>query len=178
MGGELIRGDRKGIFTLYEAGLFFVFLLVASSIISAYNLYPMDDFTQRKDFSRHCEESRKAILSATVKETGYIDRNGEYVTRNDISVRHLLMEQLYLEESGIPRHNFSYPDDIRRLANRHFRYNWILRASSQEHLIIGKNGFITDLHEMHRSTTGTVTSSSWEEEGPEGIVEITLYLYE
>lgn len=177
MGGELIKRDRRGVFTLYEAGLFFVFLIVASSIIAGYVNYPRDDFSQRRDLSRHCEESRKAILSATVKETGYINRNGEYVVRQDVSVRELLLEQLYLEEN-IPRENFSYPDDIRHLANDHFRYNWILRASSQEHLIIGRNGVISDLHEMQKLTTGTVTSSSWEEEGPDGKVEITLYLYE
>ncbi len=163
---------------MYEAGLFFVFLIIASSIISAYAVYPLDDFNQRRDLSRHCEESRKAILSATVKETGYVNRNGEHVIRQDISVRHLLLEQLYLEENGVPRENFSYPDDIRRLANGHFRYNWIIRASSQEDLIIGNNGLIEDVNEMHRVTSATVTSSSWEEEGPDGKVEITLYLYE
>ncbi len=175
----MIRRDRRGVFTLYEAGLFFVFLMIASSIISAYATYPSDDFSQRRSFSRYCEESRKAILSATVKETSYSDVSGK-VIRKDISVRTLLIEQLFLEKNGIPRENFSYQRDIRRLANGHFRYNWILRASSSGNpdLIIGRNGLIQDLNEMYRLTKGTVTSSSWEEFGPDDKVEITLYLYE
>lgn len=170
--------NRKGIFTLYEAGLFFVFLIVASTIISTYVNYPGDSHNQRSNFSRYCEESRKALLGATIKETYYQD--GGRIFRRDITVRELLIEQIYLETTGIPRQNFSYQQDIRKLANDHFRYGWILRASSTEgpDLMIGPNGLIVDLNHMDRVTTGTITSSSWEEYGKEGKVEITLYLYE
>ncbi len=175
-----MRGDKRGVFTLYEAALFFVFLMIASTIISAYSNYPGDDFNSRRNFSRYCDESRKALLGATVEETGYIGLTGQEVVRMDVSIRMLLLEQIYLEGIGVPRENFSYQHDIRLLANRHFRYNWILRASSDgvSDLIIGRNGLIHDVEAMRSRLSGTVTSSSWSDEGLEGTVEITLYLFE
>ncbi len=175
-----MKGDGRGVFTLYDAALFFVFLIVASSIISAYSSYPSDDFTSRKNFSTYCHEARKALLGATVEETDYTGVDGNVVVRRDISVRILLLEQVYLEGRGVPRENFSYHRDIRILANRHFRYNWVLRASSDNapDLIIGRHGLIDGVGEMLNRMGGAVTSSSWWEEGLDGRVEITLYLYE
>ncbi len=175
-----MRGNKRGVFTLYEAALFFVFLIIASSIISAYASYPGEDFNTRKNFSRYCEESRKALLGATIEETGYISKEGQEVIRRDVTVRMLLLEQIYLEGIGVPRENFSYQHDIRILANRHFRYNWILRASSDgtPDLIIGRNELFDSVDDMQDRLSGNATSSTWSDEGFEGRVEITLYLFE
>lgn len=174
-----MRRDDRGVFTLYEAGLFFIFLLIASSIISAYSMYPTESAQDRSSFSQYCNDSRRAFLSSTIEETTY--RTGEgRVERTDLSVRSLLIEEVFLENEGIPRENFSFADDIIRLGNAHFEYGWVLRVSSNytDDLIIWEGGLIEDVDTMKNKMGDDFTCSSWMEDGLENDkLEITLYLF-
>lgn len=174
-----MRRNKKGVFTLYDTVLFFVFLLIASSVISAYSAYPRDTDDGRIRFSDYCHGSRQALLGATLRETSYTDLDGNEVIRRDVTVRMLILEQLYLESIGIPRKNFSYPEDISDLANRHLGDSWMLRASMEglPDLVIDRRGLVDGISDSRSNLTGSVTSSTWQDEGYEGRVEITLYLY-
>lgn len=171
--------DDRGTFTLYDASLFFIFLIIASSIFSVYsvNLYSgLDDRAERADY---CDYTRQAILSSTVRETDYIYEN-ETIFRRDFSVRYLLIEQVYLESCGVERENFSYSDDISQLVRGHMEEEkWYLVVSSPltEELVIGRDG-IKGGGVDRVSDRDLITSSCLEEGFGDERVEIIFYLYD
>lgn len=176
MGDELM--DRKGTFTLYDAGLFFVFLLIASTVLSSV-ISLSYDVDERMVDGEFCENSRRALLASTIRSTSYDCGHGS-VIREDMTVRELLLEELYLMENGITTENISYHQHIRKLANGFFKNEgWILHASGNEELIVYKNGLISNTKRMQRRMGDEVRSSSWMGSGYSGEeVQITLYIYD
>jgi len=168
--------NRKGVFSLYDAVLFFVFLLIASSVLTFYTSTNIDRIEERDHLSDYCRKTRRAILSSTIPETGYHYSEG-YVNRTDITVRRLLIEQVQLESSGIDRENFSYAEDISRLIDQHIseRHNWFLQVSSAstEDILIGEQGLLEET-DLQKHLGNDVVSSSWYEEGTD--IMISFYL--
>lgn len=169
---------NQGTFTLYEACFFFVLLMLASSIISAYYLYPKSVGNTRGDFGAYCENSRRAFLEATVPETYYVYR-GENVFRKDLSVKELIVEFIYLEEGGIERDNITYGRDIIALGRKHFDDFWLLRAVSDSgtEIRLSNRGVSGGGSSIRSSSDREYSSSSWDETGMDGgTIEITLFL--
>lgn len=171
---------NRGTFTLYEACFFFVLLMLASSMISVYYLYPKSVGGTRGDFGAYCEDSRRAFLEATISETYYVYED-EKIYRNDLSVKDLVIEFIYLEEDGIERENITYGRDIIALGRKHFEDLWLLRAVSESgtELRLSNRGISDGGSSIYSSTEGEYSSSSWKEIGMDGgTIEITLFLSE
>ncbi len=171
--------DKKGVFSLYDAVLFFVFLMIAASILTVYSSNRLDTIQERSYSQDYCRHTRRAILSSTIPNTGYNHDQG-FVNRTDMTVRALLIEQIYLESLGIERENFTYAEDISKMVNDHIqnRYDWYLEVSTDftEDIVINSGGLVENTD--HRENFGNnVLSSSWFEEGlREEKIIITLYL--
>ncbi|MGM0406027.1 MAG: hypothetical protein ACQEQM_07800 [Thermoplasmatota archaeon] len=171
--------DRKGIFSLYDAVLFFVFLMIAASVLTVYSSNRLDTIQERSYSQDYCEHTRRAILSSTIPDTGYNYSQG-FVNRTDMTVRALLIEQLYLESLGIERENFTYTENISEMVNDHIqkRYDWYLEVSSDftEDMVISSDGLVENT-DFKENLDNDVLSSSWFEEGlREEKIIITLYL--
>lgn len=178
MGGGMIL-DKKGVFSLYDAVLFFVFLIIASSILTVYSGSRVGTLQERSYTRDYCEHTRSAILSSTIPDTGYYDTYG-FVNRTDMTVRGLLIEQVYLESFGVARENFTYADDISQMVDAHIedRYDWFLQTSTNlsEDMVISKRGLEENI-DLKSRLGDDVVSSSWYEEGlREEKIIITLYL--
>ncbi len=178
MGGGMIL-DRKGVFSLYDAVLFFVFLMIAVSVLTVYSSNRLGDLQERSYSRDYCEQTRRAVLSSSIPETGYTYSQA-YITRTDMTVRALLIEQVYLEGLGIERENFTYAEDISSMLDNHIkdRYDWYLEVSANftEDLVIGSGGHV-DVNDFRGYFGAEVISSSWYEEGlKEEKISITLYL--
>ncbi|MGM0510696.1 MAG: hypothetical protein ACQESD_06175 [Thermoplasmatota archaeon] len=172
-----MKRDSQGTFTLYDAGLFFVFLMIASSLVTVYAFKTNSTIDERLSKAEYCEDARSAFLSANIPSTGY-DTGQGYVERKDASVRALLLEQIYLEEKGIPRDNFSYPSDISELGRNQFGKGWgiLVSKDGSDDLIINFKGASSDLYSLKRSLGEDFTTSSWKEDGLEGkSVEIIFF---
>lgn len=177
MGGRTVKKDDSATFTLYDAGLFFVFLIIASSLITVNTLNIDSEIDQRRIEAKYCENGRSAFLTATIPSTGY-NHEGKDITRKDLSVRALLLEQIYLEKNGVPRENFSYPSDIAELGNKQFGDEWALKISPQNHddLRIYSHGTASSTQTLKNRLGDDMISSSWEEDGlSDKKVEITFY---
>ena len=177
MGGWVVKRDIQGTFTLYDAGLFFVFLMIASSLVTVYAFRTSRTVDERLSNAEYCEDARKAFLSATIPRTRY-DHNGEEVFRKDMSVRALLLEQVYLENRGIARENFSYVEDIRRLGNEQFEELWgiVVDGQDPDELVFCSRGIRSDRGSLKDHLGEDVITSSWREDGLGGReVEIIFY---
>ena len=173
-----MKRSCTGNFTLYDAVLFFVFLLIASSIIGYYGNHTSDIYTERNLSSDFCDDARKAILSSTVNETSFNSSSG-VVIKEDESIRNLLIEQMYLEKHDIERDNFSFSDDIVDLVNNHIKSKiWIIKVISEgtDDLVLWKKGEIDPDIEISKILGHDFVASTFKEDGIEGDVEISLYL--
>lgn len=171
--------DNKGVFSLYDAVLFFVFLMIAASILTVYSSNRLEELQERSFSSDYCEQTRRAILSSTIPDTGYNYTDG-YVNRSDTTVRTLLIEQIYLESLGIERENFTYAEDISLMVDAHIqrKYDWYMEISANftEDMSISGGGLV-ESDDFKDNFGDDVISSSWYEEGLKGEkIIITLYL--
>lgn len=175
---DRLRRDREGSFTLYDAVLFFLFLVIASTILMTYASESRSNDIDSID-NEYCETSRKAILSSTVPETHFI-HDDEKVVREDYSIKNLLLEQFLLEKNGVPRINFSYDSSICDIVNEHIRddYSWFIRLHSSYHtLIIGNDGYVGSDTFEEGFDENTVSSSSTMTDYDGNSIEITFFLY-
>ncbi len=172
-----IKRNRKGTFTLYDAGLFFVFLMIASSLIAVFFSSNDTNVDDRLRKAEYCENARRAFLSSTIPSTGY-DTGQRYVERKEASVRTLLLEQMFLENKGIPRDNFSYPNDISELGENQFQDDWglVVCADGSDDIVIDHTGVAPDLFSLKKTLNEDFVASSWKEDGLDSkSVEIIFY---
>lgn len=175
---DRLRRDRIGSFTLYDAVLFFLFLVIASTILMTYASESRSNDIDSID-NEYCETSRKAVLSSTVPETHFI-HDDKRIVREDYSIKNLLLEQFLLEENGVSRSNFSYGSSICEIVNDHIRdgYSWFIRLHSSYHtLIIGNDGYVRSDAFDERLDENTVSSSSTITDYEGNSIEITFFLY-
>ncbi len=157
---KTLQRDLKGTFTLYDASLFFVFLLIASSVLVLYVNYPMENEEPDYMSRNNCNSTFKALLSSTIEETSYIDQ--ERIIRRDLTVRKLLLEQIYLLREGIPLGNFSYDSDIREMIKNHVegRHRWTLKVrylDLERTLSLNRTGTVLSTETEQRSSDLTVS---------------------
>ncbi len=175
---DKIKNNRRGSFTLYDAVLFFVFLVIASTILMTYASESSSNDIDKID-KGYCETTRKAVLLSTVQETYFI-YNNENVTRKDFTVKNLLLEQFIMELKGIPRNNFSYDHNICPIINNHIRddCSWFIRFHSSYHdLTIGDEGYVKPDTFKEKLGENTVSSSSTMSDHEGNPIEITFFLY-
>lgn len=169
----------RGTFTLYDALLFFVFLMMASAILSVYAGYPSQGEFQRSTLYNQCMETRRAVMSSTIPVT-YYELDETRIYREDLSVRQLLLEQVYLEMNGVPRESFDYPWTIRSLVNGHTEHNWAMSISCGvlDDLIIYRGGVRHDISDIRSLFRGNTVSSGFVETGLCGEnIHITFYIF-
>lgn len=124
--------DNRGQSALFDAVLFLVIMIIASSMISIFaNQYSKDaDLLARENMMNYARDSSEVVLGATLDHTWYEDINGNIISKppGNIKVMNLILEELYLTDFGLPIENFvlGYEQDIKVLirnlviSNYHF----------------------------------------------------------
>jgi hypothetical protein len=128
--------DRKAQSSLFDALIFFVLMMIASSVIFVYStmLSQSQDISEREEMRIYAENTRDVVMDATLNETWYEDINGEIIRKppGDTTIRNLILEEMLLMNSGVPRENFmlGYEKDIKLILNKLMRsgYHYALCA--------------------------------------------------
>ncbi len=109
---EMRMQPEDGQSSVYDAMIFLSIMLVASAlIIGAYtHLRRAEEVYSYEELHRNSVRFANAVLSSTVPNASYVDSFGNKVTSRDISVRDMIIEELMLLESGIPKQNFEGPE--------------------------------------------------------------------
>ncbi len=151
---QRIIEDESGQSALFDAVMFLVVMIIASSIITVYSSqYSKDvDLTEREDMMVYARDTSEVVLGATLYSTWYEDINSQIIEKppGDTTVLSLILEELYLLNCGVPKENFvlGYEQDIKILlknlvtSSHHFAlqgYN--LNESNKEEYRI----FISDI---------------------------------
>jgi hypothetical protein len=122
---------------LFDAVMFLVIMIIASSIISVFAEQFSKDaaLSQRDEMMEYAMDTSEAVFGATLNSTWYEDEDGNIITRppGDTKVMNLILEELYLIRAGIPPENFvlGYERDIQMLIEN-------LVTSSYHFAITGK----------------------------------------
>jgi hypothetical protein len=132
-----INKDESGQSALFDAVIYLVIMIVASSLIAVYaSQYLRDvELSQNQDMMDYCRDTSEVIMGATLNSTWYEDINGEIVQKppGDTTVLNLLLEELYLLDDGVPEENFAlgFEKDITILARNLVlpNYHFVLTAN-------------------------------------------------
>ena len=182
--------DKNAQTSLFDAMMFFVVMLIASSLIFVFSnqAFQTQEVMGREDMMRYTEETREAILQSSVPETWYYDINGNKIATQPgaMNINDLLFEELALLDDGVPNENFKegYENEINNTMNRLVRggYSYALEATFT-------NESSGDTYEIFISTVGLqgdipdsdVTTSQWSSSmintGRTGNVQITLSIW-
>lgn len=182
-----LKRDTKGQLSVYDALIYFAFLLIATTILSFYSveMEKNREFINDLDLSDYCEDTRKTVMRCTVWETNYTDPSGNKIIRNNITVESLLLEGLNLMNEGVEKKNISYYDDIYELASNLIRndFEWLITARYKgTYIIISYNSStFSNPDAAVNSMDGDVYSSSWGEpmiKEKEGTVSFNFYISE
>lgn len=177
-----LKRNVDGQLSLYDALLYFMILLVATTSLFFYTLEMerSHGFLKSEDMANICEEARHSIMRSTIPETSYTDINGNTILRKNSSVESLIMEKFSLIDDGVERTNISYIQDIYAELNEFFRdeYHWGLIAKyGGESISISNVGEypMDSLEDMGVS----IYTSSWSKEmirGKEGVVKFDFLI--
>jgi hypothetical protein len=103
--------DECGQSALFDAVIYLVIMIVASSLIAVYaSQYLRDvELSENQDMMDYCRDTSEVIMGATLNSTWYEDINGDIVQKppGDTTVLNLLLEELYLLDDGVPEDNFA-----------------------------------------------------------------------
>lgn len=116
-----INEDEKAQSALFDAVMFLIVMIIASSLIHIYSSqYSKDvELMDREDMQAYNRETAETVLGATLNSTWYEDINGQVIGEppGDTTVLSLVLEELYLLDDGVPKENFvlGYEKDIRIL---------------------------------------------------------------
>lgn len=149
-----ISEDEKAQSALFDAVIFLIVMVIASSLISIYSSqYSKDvELIEREDLQLYTRETAEVVLGATLNSTSYEDINGQIISKppGDTTILSLLLEELYLLDDGVPKVNFvlGYEQDIKTLirnlvtTNHHFALQGFYKNESKNE---GYNVFISDI---------------------------------
>jgi hypothetical protein len=113
--------NENGQSALFDAVIFLVIMIIASSIILIYSGQFSEDIEllERGDMQAYTRETAEVVLGASINSTWYEDIEGEIISKppGDTSVLYLLLEELYLMDDGVSKYNFvlGYEHDIKIL---------------------------------------------------------------
>ncbi|UCG70893.1 MAG: hypothetical protein JSV09_07825 [Thermoplasmata archaeon] len=116
-----ILDNENGQSALFDAIIFLIIMIIASSLIYIYSgQFSKDvELTEREDMQSYNRETAEVVLGATLNSTWYEDIEGEIIKKppGDTTVLYLLLEELYLMDDGVPKYNFvlGYEQDIKIL---------------------------------------------------------------
>lgn len=146
--------DEKAQSALFDAVIFLIVMVIASSLISIYSSqYSKDvELIEREDLQTYNRETTEVVLGATLNSTWYEDINGQIISKppGDTTVLSLLLEELCLLDDGVPKENFvlGYEQDIKILirnlvtSNHHFALQGFYKNESTNE---GYRIFISDI---------------------------------
>ncbi len=131
-----ITRDQRAQSSLFDALMFFVLMMIASSLIFIYStlLSQNQDISEREEMRIYGENTRDVIMDATLNETWYEDINGDKIRKppGDTTIRNLILEEMFLMNSGVPRENFmlGYEKDIKMTFDKLIRsgYHYAIHA--------------------------------------------------
>lgn len=113
-----ILSDDRGQSALFDAVMFLVIMIIASSIISIYaNQYSKNtDLIARENMMSYARDTSETVLGATLNFTWYEDIEGNKIPKppGNTKIMNLILEELYLLDWGLPSENFAlgYERDI------------------------------------------------------------------
>jgi hypothetical protein len=137
-----IAQDENGQSALFDAILFLVIMIIASCLVSVYaSQYSKNtDLIARENMMNYARDTSETVFGATLNFTWYEDIQGNVITKppGNTKVMNLILEELYLLDSGLPRVNFAlgYEQDIKILLrnlivpNYHFALKGIYTSGS------------------------------------------------
>lgn len=162
-----LKKDEEGQASLFDAVMFFVIMLIASTLIFVFSnqAFQTQEVIGREDMMTYTEDTRAAILQSTLHETWYEDNNGTKIVKppGSTNINDLLMEELALLDDGLSQENFKqgYESDIKNTLHNLVRtgYAYALQA-------IYTNESSGDTYEIFISSEasipdGDVTTSQW-----------------
>lgn len=106
---------------LFDAVMFLIIMIIASSIITVFadQVSKNAALSDRDDMMRYARDTSEVVFGATLNSTWYEDEIGNIIFRppGNAKVMNLVLEELYLLDSGLPWENFAlgYERDIRIL---------------------------------------------------------------
>ena len=116
-----ITPDEYGQSALFDAVMFLLVMIIASSIISIYSGQSVRDMeiSEQEVTHAYCRETAEVVLGATLNSTWYEDINRNIIIKppGETKVLSLIMEELYLLDEGVPNKNFvlGYEQDVKTL---------------------------------------------------------------
>jgi hypothetical protein len=116
-----IKEDEFGQSALFDAIIFLIVMIIASSLVSVYaNQYSKNvDLNAREDMMNYARNTSEVVFAATLNSTWYQDENREIILRQkgDTKVMNLVLEELALLDYGVLKENFAfgYERDIKLL---------------------------------------------------------------
>ncbi len=149
-----ITEDEKGQSTLFDAVMFLIVIIIASSLVQIYSTqYSKDvELLESEDMHAYNRETAEAVLGATLNSTWYETKDGHVITKppGDTTILSLILEQLYLMDDGVPNENFvlGYEQDIKILIRNlvTLQYHYALQGFyKNETKNEGYNIFISDI---------------------------------
>jgi len=146
--------DERGQSALFDAVMFLIVMIIASSLVQIYSSqYSKDvDLLESEDMHAYNRETAETVLGATLNSTWYEDKDGQEFTKppGDTTVLSLILEELYLMDDGVPKENFvlGYEQDIKILIRNlvtlqcHFSLQGFYKNETKDK---GYNIFISDI---------------------------------
>ncbi len=133
---KMVR-DEKAQASLFDAVMFFVLMLIASTLIFIFSTqaFQTQEVIGREDVMRYTEETMEAILQSTINDTWYYDINDDKIEKppGSTNINDLLAEELALLDDGVPKTNFEdgYEKDIKQTLDKLVGtgYDYTLQAS-------------------------------------------------
>ncbi|UCE73449.1 MAG: hypothetical protein JSV56_10515 [Methanomassiliicoccales archaeon] len=153
MRGKISR-DEGGQSALFDAVMFLIVMIIASSLIQIYSSqYSKDvELITREDMMDYTRETAEVVFGATLNSTWYEDIQGDIIEKppGDTTVLNLILEELYLLDEGVQKHNFvlGFENDIkvllRNLVNPVYHFalqgTFFNESKNQEYMV-----FISDI---------------------------------
>lgn len=155
-----IMDNQKGQSALFDAVIFLIVMIIASSLIYIYSgQFSKDvELMEREDMQSYNRETAEVVLGATINSTWYEDIKGDTISKppGDTTVLYLLLEELYLMDDGVSKYNFvlGYEHDIKTLIRNlvtpvyHFALSGYFKneSTSEEYIV-----FISDVVPVYES---------------------------
>ncbi len=150
--GKRIISDNRGQSALFDAIMFLVIMIIASSIISvfAHQFSKNMALSDRDEMMDYARDTSEVVFGATLNSTLYEDENGNIITRppGDTKIMNLVLEELYLIRPGLPSENFAlgYEKDIKILIGKLVRsgYHFAITGKYQRYDMV-ISVFISDI---------------------------------
>jgi hypothetical protein len=133
---KMVR-DEKAQASLFDAVMFFILMLIASSLIFIFSTqaFQTQEVLSREDMMRYTDDTMEAILQSTINYTWYYDIHGDKIekTQAGTNIIDLLVEELALLDDGVPKENFTdgYEKDINITIDKLVgtSYDYVLQVS-------------------------------------------------